>query len=76
MEISIESHALRNLFGDNDTGSKILLSLNEKFRFYHNVHGALERAANARDICSVERYSDIQTIIKVKTSHEEFKTTP
>lgn len=68
LRISVESHTLRNLFGSNETGSKILLSLNEKFRFYHNVDGALKRAATARDICSVERYSDIQTIIKVNIS--------
>lgn len=63
MKISVESHALRNLFGGNQAESKTLQSLNEKFQFAHV--GALKKAAYYQDICSVERFSDILIIIQV-----------
>lgn len=65
LKISLESPALRNLFGGNETASGMLISLNGKFRNYHNVEKAINRAAIVRDVCSVGRFSDIQTIIQV-----------
>lgn len=68
LKISLESPALRNLFGGNETGSGMFVSLNGKFRNYHTVDKAINRAATVRDVCSVGRYSDIHTIIKVTFS--------
>lgn len=71
MIISVDTAAppLLNVFGNNQTRSDVLRSLKTKLiTFDYSSFGALERAAEIRDICVIERYSDIQIIIKVNSN--------
>lgn len=70
LQISASSPSLRNLFGNSQTSSSdVLKSLKKKYILDDGVESAIERTAIKRDICSVERYSDVNIIIQVqKTS--------
>lgn len=66
MKISVSAPPLLNVFGNNQTRSDVLRSLKTKLIvFDYKGFGAFERTAEKRDICVIERYSDIQIIIKV-----------
>lgn len=65
-KISVSSPSLRNLFGDKHA-SDTFKSLKGKFYtdFETNEISPIDRTATKRDLCSVERYSDVNIIIKV-----------
>lgn len=71
LKISVDTDAppLLNMFGNNQTRSNVLHSLKTKFiTLDYSSFGALKRAAEQRDICVIERYSDIQIIIQVNSN--------
>lgn len=65
LKITVESPTLRKTFGNWQTGSKLLQSLKAKIFLESYAKSGIERVAEQRDVCSLERYSDVNIIIKV-----------
>lgn len=68
LEIIFYSQSYLNLFGNGrEVYSKTLLSLGKKtFSFDDDSEEKLHRTAYRRDVCSIERFSDVDIIIKTK----------
>lgn len=64
LQIVTSSQSLRTLFGEQNDAKPLLQSLIKKFKIFE-IDSPLQRTARKRDMCSVERYSDINIIIKV-----------
>lgn len=64
LKIVTSSESLRTLFGFEHDASPLLKSLIRKFQIFE-IDNPIQRTAYKRDMCSVERYSDINIIIKV-----------
>lgn len=65
LNIIASSPSLRNTFGNWQTRSELLLSLKGKLLLEVSERNGIDRAAEDRDVCSLERYSDVEIIIKV-----------
>ena len=65
LTITSTSPPLRNTFGNWQTYSKVLRSLKGKILLEYSDNGTLDRVAEYRDVCSIERYSDVHILIKV-----------
>lgn len=63
LPIILSSGTVENLFGDEPIS--VLASLQAKFHLSDD--SALERVATDRDMCGIERLSDVNIIIKVVT---------
>lgn len=64
--ITASSPALRNTFGNKRTGSEMLRSLSDKiFLNTTTDQSALDRVIENRDVCSIERYSDVHILMMV-----------
>lgn len=64
-----------NIFGDNHTRSKLLRSLKDKLYLEYAELNPIERVAEYRDVCAIERLSDVDMIIQViftQHSNENF----
>lgn len=69
LPVGTSSGSLRNLFGaDNDEndGKPAIRSLAKKFQLINKTEPIIEKAAYRRDICSIERLTDIAIIIAVE----------
>lgn len=73
MRIVTSSQSLRTLFGSEHDASPLLKSLIKKFQIF-DVDNPIQRTAQKRDMCSVERYSDIHIIIKVSRTCIRYMT--
>lgn len=61
--IVTSSQSLRTLFGNTTDATPLLRSLIRKYHIFE-IQNQIHRTAFKRDICSVERRSDINIIIK------------
>lgn len=67
MRIIYYSQSYLNLFGNGpEVYSKTLLSLSKKSFLDDDSEEKLHRTAYRRDVCSIERFSDVDIIIKTK----------
>lgn len=64
LPIVTSSASLRGLFGDEKDATPVLKSLIKKLKIYE-IDNPIHKTAYKRDMCSIERYSDIHIIIKV-----------
>lgn len=64
MKISIESNELRNIFGSDEAKSETVQSLSKKFIDFTPL-STIWRVAQYRNICSVERFSEIPILVEV-----------
>lgn len=69
MPIYTSAYTAMNLFGEDET--PLLTSLRSKFYYDQNI-SAIHRAAHFRDMCAVERFSDVNIIIKVTEVKYEY----
>lgn len=65
LPIVASSFSLRNLFGSKEADTPLLRSLNKKYRIESKNVSAISSAAYSRDMCALERYLDIPSIIRV-----------
>lgn len=66
LKITVESPLLRRTFGNWEDASNLFRSLKAKvFLESYAEKSGIERVAENRDVCSLERYSDVNIIIKV-----------
>lgn len=72
MRITATSPSLQNTFGNWQTRSDLLQSLMGKIFLDYSELGADERVAEIGDVCSLQRYSDVQIIIKVMMILKKF----
>lgn len=63
MRIGTSSGSLKNIFGSEIQGNPVVQSLADKFDLINTT--AIDRTAYNRDICCIERLTDISIIIKV-----------
>lgn len=64
LRIFTTSASLKNIFG-GENESPLLKSLQKKHLMYTDNKKPIDHAAYERNMCSVERYSDVTIIIKV-----------
>lgn len=64
-EIGTSSGSLKNLFGEPSLGTPLTRSLASKYKMINTSTPIITRAAYERDICAVERLTDIRVIIAV-----------
>lgn len=65
LPIGTTSGSLGSIF-ELDFGSTLIQSLNAKYHVFANSRDpVINRTANKRDICSIERFTDIDVIIAV-----------
>lgn len=69
LPIVTSSPTLKNLFGSEEDASPVLKSLIKKFLIYE-IENQMNQTAFERNICSIERYSDVTIIIKVKLANK------
>lgn len=65
LEIGTSSGSLKNLFGEKSLGTPIIRSLASKYKMISTTTPIIARAAYQRDICAIERLTDIRVIIAV-----------
>lgn len=65
LEIGTSSGSLKNLFGEPSLGTPLIRSLASKYKMINTSTPIITRAAYERDICAVERLTDIRVIIAV-----------
>lgn len=66
LTIGTSSGSMMNIFGEKDVKNKLIKSLMSKYIFISNFNiPTIDRTAYDRDICCVERMTDISIIIAV-----------
>lgn len=65
LPIGTSSGSLRNIFEGSDSSNAVIRSLSAKYMLRNSSIPTRSRTAIQRDICSVERLSDIGLIIAV-----------
>lgn len=65
LPIGTSSGSLAGIFGKNNSGGPVIRSLAGKYYFLNTTIPTIERTAYKRDICCVERLTDISVIIAV-----------
>lgn len=65
LPIGTSSGSLKNLFGEKSIGSPLIWSLASKYKLLNTTVATIDRTAHDRDICCVERLTDISIIIAV-----------
>lgn len=56
---------LGNTFGNLQTNSTLLKSLKQKLVFEYSESSLLDKVAEYRNVCSIERFSDVNILMKV-----------
>lgn len=72
LPIATSSGSLRNIFEGIDSSNAIIRSLSAKYTLRNSTIATRTRTAIQRDICSVERLSDIGLIIAVREKYSQF----
>lgn len=68
LHIGTSSGSLSKLLGDQEDESAVVKSLRKKFHLFNTSDPVIDRTASKRDICCVERKTDISIIITVSLS--------
>lgn len=66
LHIGTSSGSLRNIFGTQNLGTAVVRSLAKKYKLLNTTVPTISRTAYKRDICCIERLTDIAVIIAVK----------
>ena len=69
LHIGTTSASLKDIFGEDP--NPLIESLKSKFYILSTTRPVIERTAYDRDICSLERQSDINIIIAVSRKHNK-----
>lgn len=64
-EIGTSSGSLKKVFGEYSLGTPLIRSLASKYKMMNTTTPTIARAAYQRDICCIERLTDITVIIAV-----------
>lgn len=67
LHIGTSSGSLRNLFGVEDRESDLMKSLASKFDVLNTTETVIKRTAEKRDICCIERKTDLSIIMTVSS---------
>lgn len=65
LHIGTSSGSLKSLFGGGERESDLMKSLASKFHVFNTSSPVIERTANSRDICCIERKTDFSVILTV-----------
>lgn len=65
LKIIASSPSFENLFGNSQNNSQLFSSLRGKIFLEESSLQGIERVAKSRNVCTLERYSDVNIMIKV-----------